>query len=216
MPSAWAFVAALTICSAYFGRLGVLEEYGHVIQQADEILRFFARNSPQAKHYSLILKTLSKATLDYVKHLEHSEQAAQNTLMPELFRLNHTLSTYDSDGSRASADLFQSSRDHIKLGSLSTGSYSYISQRQASKGALPTTSSGTVRAMISNPMSNQASVSITGDSESLIDLATSFYSLNNTQLDMYSDLPGGSASEDGCDLENTESLWDLNWAGTIL
>lgn len=205
----------MTICSAYFGRLGVLEEYGHVIQQADEILRHFARNSPQAKRYSLILKKLSRAALDYVKRLEHSEEVPQNTLIPELFRLNPVLSADASEGSRASVESAQSSRDHSKSSSVSQGNYSYLSQWQGSKGELLTTNSG-VRARVSNQTSNQASASTISDSESLLDLANSFHSLNNTQLDTYLHPPGGSAGEYVFDFENTESLWDLNWEGTIL
>lgn len=206
----------MTICSAYFGRLGVLEEYGHAIQQADEILRYFARNSPQAKRYSLILKKLSRAALDYVKRLEHSEEVPQNTLIPELFRLNPALSADASEGSRASVERAQPSRGHNKFSSVSQGNSSYLSQWQGSKGELLTTSSGAVRARTSNQTSNQASASIINDSESLLDLANSFHSLNNTQLDMYLDPPGGPAGEYVFDFENTESLWDLNWEGTIL
>ncbi|KUL82827.1 hypothetical protein ZTR_09615 [Talaromyces verruculosus] len=84
---AWTFVSALTICSAYFGQLGNLNENEYAIQQADEVLKHFTRNSPQARRYSLILTKVSKAALDYVKYLEHKERVARNRLMPELFRL---------------------------------------------------------------------------------------------------------------------------------
>lgn len=207
----------MTICSAYFGRLGVLEEYSHAIQQADEILHHFARNSPQAKRYSLILKKLSRAALDYVKRLEHSKEVIpQNTLIPELFRLDPTISADASKCTGVSIESAQSSKDHNKLSSAYQGNYSYLSQWQGSEGEALPTSSESIRPRVYNQTSNQAGASIMSNSGSLLDLANSFQSLNNMQLDMYLDPPGGSGSKYVFDFENTESLWDLNWEGTIL
>ncbi|KAL7946791.1 hypothetical protein V8C42DRAFT_352305 [Trichoderma barbatum] len=63
---AWTFVSALTICAAYFGRLGDARECELVIYRANQILQHFMLNSPQAKQYDLILKKLSRVALSCI------------------------------------------------------------------------------------------------------------------------------------------------------
>ncbi|KAL2793709.1 fungal-specific transcription factor domain-containing protein [Aspergillus keveii] len=64
---AWTFVSSLTICSAYFGQLGVPESNEQAIAQAREILAHFALSSPQARRYSGILGTLSDAATGHAQ-----------------------------------------------------------------------------------------------------------------------------------------------------
>jgi hypothetical protein len=66
-PRAWTFVSSLTICSAYFGQLGVPESNEQAIAQAREILAHFALSSPQARRYSGILGTLSDAATGHAQ-----------------------------------------------------------------------------------------------------------------------------------------------------
>jgi hypothetical protein len=189
--SAWAFVAALTVCSAYFGRLGVVEDYERAIQQVDEILQHFARNSPQARRNSLILKKLSKVALDYVKRLEHKGQAIQDILMPELFRLNPAQSAYSNDGSQVPINTSPSIIHHTKMAPTSYVKYSYASQSGGSQGESLATNNETFRHRKSSGTSNQVNVSTMGDSESLLDLAYTFHDLSSASLDMFSDPAGG-------------------------
>ncbi|KAL3456972.1 fungal-specific transcription factor domain-containing protein [Aspergillus heterothallicus] len=58
---AWTFVSSLTICSAYFGQLGVVQANEEAIAQARQMLDHFAVSSPQARRYSGILAKLSDA-----------------------------------------------------------------------------------------------------------------------------------------------------------
>ncbi|KAL2813394.1 fungal-specific transcription factor domain-containing protein [Aspergillus granulosus] len=58
---AWTFVSSLTICSAYFGQLGIAKSNEEGLTQARQILEHFAVSSPQARRYSGILAKLSDA-----------------------------------------------------------------------------------------------------------------------------------------------------------
>ena len=216
MPSAWTFVAALTVCSAYFGRLGVLEECERAIQQADEVLRHFARNSPQAKRYGLILEKLSRAAICHVKRIGYREPAPQNKLMPELFRLKPTLSPYTNDGTRVSTDTHRPIGCRTLRVPTSQENYPFLSQRLGGQGGSHVINGEMARGRAANGVYNQANSLAPSERESLLDLALSFHDLNNKPFDTYSDLVGDPVSDTIFDFEKTESIWDLNWEGVIL
>lgn len=191
----------------------MLEECERAIQQADEILQYFARNSPQARRYRLILEKLSRAALDYVKRLEHKERAANNTLMPELFRLS-SAETYTSNSSRTLATTRSSIRQHEQWTPPPRKSYSYTSEQQGSQDEPLEMNSGAFTGRSSFGQVGNAQT--TNDTMLLLDLAHTFHSFNNPPLDMASDMVGGIISESMFDFENTESIWDLSWGGAML
>jgi hypothetical protein len=199
------------VCSAYFGRLGVLRDCKLAIQQAEEVVQHFARNSPQAKRYVLILEKLSRAALEYVKRLEHKEQVAQITLLPELFRLNPAQYTYANDNSRAPITFHRSVRQHTARAPLSGGNHSHDSQRQGGRGEPQVTSNKSFETRASNRKSNQPNAPTSGSNFSF-NLEHTFHDLGIPPLDMGSDPVGDYI----VDFENTESLWDLDWGGAML
>lgn len=196
--------------------MGVVEEYERAIQQVDEILQHFARNSPQARRYSLILKKLSKAALDYVKRLEHKGQATQDILMPELFRLNPTQSAYSNDGCRVPMNTSPPITNHTKRAPTSYVKYSYFSQSEGNQVEPLAPNSETFGHRKPGGTSNQANVSTMGDSESLLDLAYTFHDLSSAPLDMFPDPEGGCINEHFFDFDNTQSIWDVSWGESIL
>lgn len=208
MLSAWTFVAALTVCSAYFGRLGLPEECEHAIQQADEILDHFVHNSPQAKRYRLILEKLSRAAVDYVKHLEQKNRAANNKLMPEIFRLHPAQASGSDMGSRVSA---RSSRP---------AGYGWPPAQHSPDNQGSTEEQGVIEPdpVTGGSSSGQPDVAQTTRSEatSLLDLAHAFHIYNNPSLDVNPDLLGEHISESMSDFERTDSIWDLSWGGAML
>ena len=206
----------MTVCSAYFGRLGGLEECERAIQEADEVLQHFARNSPQARRYRLILEKLSRAALDYVKSLEQKEQATKSTLMPELFRLNSAESAHTSENGRALSGARRSIGTQDKWAPPPRMSYSFTSEQQAGEGESQRMDSGEFSLGTSSGVYNQGNPSTTSDSTSLLELAHSFHDLNYPALDIGSNIVGDHIIDSMFDFENTESIWDLSWGGAIL
>lgn len=82
------FVAALTVSSAHFIRLGNSQDTEHALEQAEEILKHFSHRTWQGKRYGLIIKKLSKSAKDYALAMERKERLARKTAMPELFSFN--------------------------------------------------------------------------------------------------------------------------------
>ncbi|KAH8805406.1 hypothetical protein F5884DRAFT_678776 [Xylogone sp. PMI_703] len=204
---AWTFVASLTVCSAYFGRLGALKECEHAIQQADEVLQHFSKNSPQARRYSMILKKLSKTAIDHVKRLESKEHASRNNLMPELFRLNPapSTSTHPNDNNQILIDAGNFGINTNSDMDLSYASQSYPIQET------PVCETSAVAASAS-------------DSTPLLEIAHTFNDLNTIPLEMDMEQVNTGNIDMGPDfmdnhlfgLENMESIWDVNWGGGYL
>lgn len=218
--SAWTFVAALTVCSAYFGRLDGLEDCERAIQLADEILQHFARNSPQARRYRLILEKLSRAALDYVKSLERKEPATKNKLMPELFRLNSNSNSAESactgKSGPASSGAYRSIGQQDKSTLPARRSlYPVMSEQHEGEGEPSEVNSRELTTRRFSGLYNRGHTSTTSDTTSLLDLAHSFHHLNNPALDMGSYIPPGELIDSMFDFENTESIWDLSWGGAI-
>ncbi|RFU34091.1 hypothetical protein B7463_g2243, partial [Scytalidium lignicola] len=215
---AWTFVAALTVCSAYFGRLGALKECERAIQQADEVLQHFSRNSPQARRYNMILKKLSRAALDHVKSLEYKEREYQNILMPELFRLNPTTSPQTGDGNQVPLDIsqqqaaYQSRNDGIPD---SERNCRYTFQSYPRQGG--------ISALESSQINAAATIN---DGTSLLEIAHTFHDLNTVPFEMDAggmdtghidlSLEGQYIDNGFFGLENMESIWDVNWGGGFL
>lgn len=80
-------MSALTICAAYFGRLGDPKECELVIYRASQILQHFMPNSPQAKQYDLILRKLSRVALSCVSGTGDQQYSNSNPFWSDLFRL---------------------------------------------------------------------------------------------------------------------------------
>lgn len=78
-------MAALTLCSAYFGQLGDPAEILKTSEQAEEILTHFAKCSRQGRQYRFILKKLSEDVAEYVKASAIKDRIARNLAMPEIF-----------------------------------------------------------------------------------------------------------------------------------
>lgn len=215
--SAWTFVSALTICSAYFGRLGNLSENEHAIQQADEVLKHFTRNSPQARRYSLILTKLSKAALDYVSHLEHKQRVARNRLMPELFRLNTAQSEKVSNVRPGQSSNSQATNKLTALGPLPEGPPEFTFQMGSIRGKfLPTETLDTTHLV--NEGGNHQHNDLLGGrgTSSLLNTAHTFNEVNNNLLDESLDFEEDYIQDSLLTLENTETIWDLNWGGALI
>ncbi|KKP02895.1 p-hydroxylaminobenzoate lyase [Trichoderma harzianum] len=84
---AWTFVSALTVCAAYFGRLGDARECELAIYRANQILQHFMPYSPQAKQYDLILKKLSRVALSCISGTGDQPYDNSNLFWSDLFRL---------------------------------------------------------------------------------------------------------------------------------
>lgn len=181
------------------------------MEQAEEVVQHFARSSPQAKRYALILEKLSRAALEYVKRLEYKEQFAQTTLLPELFRLNPAQSTYANDNSRAPITFHRSIRHHTARAPLSGGNYLRDLQRQGGRAEPQVTSNKSFETRASNGASNQPNAPTSGSNFSF-SLEHEFHDLGIPPLDTSSDPVGDNIF----DFENTESLWDLEWGGAML
>ncbi|KAL3442340.1 fungal-specific transcription factor domain-containing protein [Aspergillus insuetus] len=93
---AWTFVSSLTICSAYFGQLGVAESNENAIAQARKILEHFALSSPQARRYSGILGTLSDAATGHAQARTRSGSEVERREDPAEFAPGGDLSLLDS------------------------------------------------------------------------------------------------------------------------
>ncbi|KAH8821928.1 hypothetical protein F5884DRAFT_107910 [Xylogone sp. PMI_703] len=211
---AWTFVAALTVCSAYFSRLGDFEECKHAIQQANEVLQHFSRNSLQARQYNIILKKLSRAALDHVKALERKERADRPILMPELFRLNLTTSQ-KNERRRIPMDIppqqteYQGQNGGIPV-SISEGNYGYIFQEYANQGRTLGVDANQINA-----------ATFATDSTSLLEIAHTFQDLNTVPFEIdtgginrgYIDPNLATEYIDNgiFKLENMESTCDINW-----
>lgn len=87
MSRAWTFVSALTVCAAYFGRLGDAGECELASYKASQILQHFIPRSPQAKQYDLILKKLSRVALGCINASEDQLHSNGGLLWFDLFRL---------------------------------------------------------------------------------------------------------------------------------
>ncbi|KAL7935626.1 fungal-specific transcription factor domain-containing protein [Trichoderma chlorosporum] len=84
---AWTFVSALTVCAAYFGRLGDARECELAIYRANQILQYFMPYVPQAKQYDLILKKLSRVALSCVSGSGDQPYDNSSLFWSDLFRL---------------------------------------------------------------------------------------------------------------------------------
>lgn len=87
MSSAWTFVSALTVCSAYFGRLGDARECELASYRASQILQHFIAHSPQAKQYDLILTKLSRVALNYINAPKRQFDGTEDLFWSDIFRL---------------------------------------------------------------------------------------------------------------------------------
>lgn len=87
MSSAWTFVSALTVCAAYFGRLGDGRECELVIYRASQVLQHFMAHSPQARQYDLILKKLSRVALGCISVSVDQFHGSEGLFWSDLFRL---------------------------------------------------------------------------------------------------------------------------------
>lgn len=87
MSRAWTFVSVLTVCAAYFGRLGDARECELATYKASQILQHFIAHSPQAKQYDLILKKLSRVALGCINASEDQLHSNGGLLWFDLFRL---------------------------------------------------------------------------------------------------------------------------------
>lgn len=223
--SAQTFTAALTVSSAYFGRLGTPTKCELAIKQADEVLQHFCKNSPQARRYKMILEKLSRAAVDHLKSLECKEKEKENQkdLMPELFRLNSTSSSPQCNNSHRVPEEAQHQQQEQgpyqsrnRKVPVSDESYRLIPPGYISQ---PTTAD-----MDSTQINT---ISLIGDGTSLLDIVQTFRDLNGTPFDM--DLgnidmghidPGLAEAYNidntDFDFENMESIWDVNWGGGFL
>ncbi|KAK4083836.1 transcriptional regulator family: Fungal Specific TF [Trichoderma aggressivum f. europaeum] len=107
---AWTFVSALTVCAAYFGRLGNARECELVIYRANQILQHFMPYSPQAKQYDLILKKLSRVALSCISGTGDQPYDNSNLFWSDLFRLTpahlHKLKEEEIDPTLGIGELF--------------------------------------------------------------------------------------------------------------
>ncbi|KAK4065284.1 transcriptional regulator family: Fungal Specific TF [Trichoderma harzianum] len=107
---AWTFVSALTVCAAYFGRLGDARECELVIYRANQILQHFMPYSPQAKQYDLILKKLSRVALSCISGTGDQPYDNSNLFWSDLFRLTpahlHKLKEEETDSTLDIIELF--------------------------------------------------------------------------------------------------------------
>ncbi|KAL6815063.1 hypothetical protein J3E69DRAFT_358908 [Trichoderma sp. SZMC 28015] len=107
---AWTFVSALTVCAAYFGRLGDARECELVIYRANQILQHFMPYSPQAKQYDLILKKLSRVALSCISGTGDQPYDNSNLFWSDLFRLTpahlHKLKEEETDSTLDINELF--------------------------------------------------------------------------------------------------------------
>lgn len=87
MSSAWTFVSALTVCAAYFGRLGDARECELASYRASQILQHFIAHSPQARQYDLILRRLSRVALGCINASEDQLHSNRDLFWFDLFRL---------------------------------------------------------------------------------------------------------------------------------
>ena len=86
-PRGWTFVSALTVCAAYFGCLGDARECELAICRANQILQHFMPHNPQAKHYELILKRLSRVALSCISGADDQPHDNSTVFWSDLFRL---------------------------------------------------------------------------------------------------------------------------------
>lgn len=209
-------MSALTVCSAYFGQLGNLNENEYAIQQADDVLKHFTRNSPQARRYSLILTKVSKAALDYVKYLEHKQRVARNRLMPELFRLNTAQSENVPDVRPDRLSTSQAT-DNPTASSSSTEGPPELAPRMGSIGGslLPTETLDATQLILEGE-NQHPDFLIWRDSSSLLDTAHTFNEVNNNLLDDSLGFEEDYIQDSLLTLENTETIWDLNWGGALI
>lgn len=202
----------MTVCSAYVGQLGTLKDGEHAIQQADEILSHFKASSPQARRYSLILRKLFGAVLDYVQDLEHRSRNSQSKFIPELFRLNLSRSDNTSVGSQWQTEDPEPTGHPTRSPSFAEAVSMQTTQVDPElTNQQSWESSDTISG--SGGIIEPANTSRTDDGPSLLDLAHTFYEVNTTwNLDF--DQP--PVYDSLLDFENTESIWDLNWGGSLL
>ena len=82
------FVASLTLCSSYLGRLGSPASTEQAIRQAEAILGHFAVHTRQGKRYGYILNRFYKAARLHREAVERRATVAPVLEMPELFSLS--------------------------------------------------------------------------------------------------------------------------------
>lgn len=209
-------MSALTICSAYFGQLGNLNENEYAIQQADEVLKHFTRNSPQARRYSLILTKVSKAALDYVKYLEHKQRVARNRLMPELFRLKTAQSENVRDVRPDESSTSQATVNPTVSSPSTDGPPEFAPWMGSIGGSLRPTETLDATQSILEGENQHPDFLIWRDCSSLLDTAHTFNEANNSLLDETFGFEEDYIRDSLLTLENTETIWDLNWGGALI
>lgn len=222
---AWVFVAALTVCSAYFGQLGNSKDAERAIQQADEILTHFGKHSRQGRRYGIILKKLSKAAVGYLQAVNQKERSSRNITMPELFRLNRPSAAKQAPqigGILLNPPARQSaagpSKSPAEEPGFSSGTETYqpsVRWSQSTGTGTPNATSVTPSTPWQVPEHEVCSPASSKHSESLLDLALSFNQMINTpeQGDFVLE---GDPRDTFLELDNARDIWDLNWGSTLL
>lgn len=199
MFSAWVFVSALTICSAYFGRIGNLCEMEKSIQQADEILAHFSKHSRQGKRYGLILKQLSKAAAGHLQSMKQRERQARSIMMPELFRLNLPAS---KGAPYTSTRTFGQSHERMA---------SNLEEQQALRSSsFPSSIEG--MATRQGPSLDDSPSAL--NNTSLLNLVQSYTDSDNFFATGYN--PDSYPNNLDFNLDEAADIWDLNWGGSLL
>ncbi|KAK6373652.1 hypothetical protein LTS17_008145 [Exophiala oligosperma] len=199
LPIAWVFVSALTICSAYFGRIGNLCEMEKSIQQADEILAHFSKHSRQGKRYGLILKQLSKAAAGHLQSMKQRERQARSIMMPELFRLNLPAS---KGAPYTSTRTFGQSHERMA---------SNLEEQQALRSSsFPSSIEG--MATRQGPSLDDSPSAL--NNTSLLNLVQSYTDSDNFFATGYN--PDSYPNNLDFNLDEAADIWDLNWGGSLL
>ncbi|CEJ59550.1 hypothetical protein PMG11_08170 [Penicillium brasilianum] len=190
-------VSALTVCAAFFGRLGDSKECELAIHRADQILQHFMESSPQAKHYDATLKNLSKAAFGFGCHGGNRNSPTAINSMSDLFGSHSCDQNNLVAGGERSLATKSDSRGIAQGNSSSENTFaSYLPSNQFS--GMPS-------------VFDDDNVPLEGDfqPESVglsADQAT-VDSFNLNGLDDYNLF---------LDFQMTESIWDINWDGMLL
>jgi len=211
-------VSALTVCSAYFGRIGNFHETERAIQQADEVLTYFSRHSRQGERYGLILKKLTNAAVNYHQSLKRRHSKSRNIRMPEIFRLNIPPSSLVSDSTKNFRETrpqpderFSYNPEQMQQPSLIGDSFTdqYQNTVQSSNAMQETQNHS-----ISQHVETDAAPSVT-HSASLLDLAQTFNDMSHIPGFGSLTLPE-NLEHFHVDLERAGDIWDLDWGDTLL
>lgn len=197
LASARVLVSALTVCAAFFGRLGDSTECELAIHRADQILQHFMESSPQAKHYDATLKNLSKGAFGFGCHRGNRNSPTAINTMSDLF------GSYSCDqnnlvaGGERSLAAKSDSRGIAKGNSSSENTFtSYLPSNQFS--GLPS-------------VFDDDNVPLEGDFQpESVGLSADQATVDSVNLN----------GLDDCniflDFQMTESIWDINWDGMLL